>query len=68
MYVIAGALISSIDDLAFSINVNTEFASLIVLPLADDLEGRSFPAQLMTKLPFFITNVTCHPYRKGFRS
>ena len=54
MYEIAGALISSIEDLAFTIHVTTDFASLIVLPLADDLEGRSFPAQLATKPPSVI--------------
>lgn len=49
MYVIAGALVSSIEDLAFTIHVSTDFASLIILPAADDLEGKSFPAQLATK-------------------
>lgn len=40
IFYIAGALISSIEDLAFAIYVSTEFASLIVLPLADNVEDK----------------------------
>ncbi|KAI9445813.1 hypothetical protein BJY52DRAFT_1193986 [Lactarius psammicola] len=54
IFIVGGALVTSIDDLASSINASKEFVSLIILSLTGNVEGGSFLHQLTTEPPSII--------------